>query len=67
VNVGDVAMTSAALSNSASVDADFGRLASFQANNAGVYANMNATVRDVRGSVTATAAAIGNSLSVTGF
>jgi hypothetical protein len=67
VNVGDVAMTSAALSNSASIDADFGRLASFQANNAGVYANMNATVRDVRGSVTATAAAIGNSLSVTGF
>jgi hypothetical protein len=62
-----VAATSAALSNSANIDADFGHLASTQINQAGVYATANTTVRNVGGSVTATAAAIGNSLSVTGF
>jgi hypothetical protein len=66
-NVGDVTLTSAALSNSASVYADFGRMTSTQINQAGVYAKVDASVRDVRGSVTSTAAAIGNSLSVTGF
>jgi hypothetical protein len=36
-------------------------------NGAGVNASMSTTVRNVRGAVTATAAAIGNSLTVTGF
>jgi hypothetical protein len=65
--VGDVSQTSAALSNSASIESEFGRVASTQFNGAAVYADMNTAVRNVTGSVTATAAAIGNSLTVTGF
>jgi hypothetical protein len=55
--VGDVSETSAALSNSASIDAAFSRVASTQMNGAGVNASMSTTVRNVRGAVTATAAA----------
>jgi hypothetical protein len=65
--VGDVSQTSAALSNSASIESEFGRVASTQINMAAVNADMSTTVRNVRGAVTATAAAIGNSLTVTGF
>lgn len=64
---GDVATTSAALSNSATFDTDFGSLASQQINRAAVYAEVGSTIRNVSGSVSATAAAIGNSLTVTGF
>jgi hypothetical protein len=46
---------------------DFGSFGSLQINQAAVYSEVGATIRNVNGSVNATAAAIGNSLTVTGF
>ena len=63
----DVTATSAAISNTATINGDFGYLGSYQGNGAAVNAAANLSVSNVQGAVSATSAAIGNTLTVQGF
>jgi hypothetical protein len=63
----NVEATAAAISNTATINGDFGYLGSYQANGAAVNAIAGLNVSNVQGTVSVTAAAIGNTLTVKGF